>query len=180
MFSPNALYTLALMLAAGSFVQASPVDAEMAKDSVMLDRRATVDCGGGYRFLTAAQEKWFLIHDGRIETTMLTLDFSSYTDAINHLSARPPTTVTGSNGKAYPEYYGDQPNVEGIPASCKENYNDLRIYPCFVQDTTTFTDGSNPGLDRVVISRHTDGTKERCGLITHRGAASGQFKWCGI
>ncbi|KAE8831067.1 hypothetical protein PTNB85_07654 [Pyrenophora teres f. teres] len=161
MFSPNALYTLALMLAAGSFVQASPVNAEMAKDSVMLDRRATVDCGGGYRFLTAAQEK-------------------CYTDAINHLSARPPTTVTGSNGKAYPEYYGDQPNVEGIPASCKENYNDLRIYPCFVQDTTTFTDGSNPGLDRVVISRHTDGTKERCGLITHRGAASGQFKWCGI
>jgi len=161
MYTPSALYTLALMLAAGSSVHASPVDAEMAKDSVMLDRRATVDCGGGFRFLTAAQNK-------------------CYEDAINHLNAQPPTTVTGSNGKAYPEYYGDQPNVVGIPASCKENYNDLRIYPCYVQDTTTFTTGSNPGLDRVVISRHTDGTKERCGLITHRGADSGQFKWCGI
>jgi len=58
MYTPSALYTLALMLAAGSSVHASPVDAELAKDSAMLDRRATVDCGGGFRFLTAAQNKW--------------------------------------------------------------------------------------------------------------------------
>ncbi|KAF2196094.1 hypothetical protein GQ43DRAFT_427246 [Delitschia confertaspora ATCC 74209] len=156
MHSINSLYALALVLVAGS-IQASPI-AETTDQFAALDRRAIIDCGEAYRFTSSAQDK-------------------GYNDAIAHLDAG--TTVTGSNGKKYPEYYGDQPAVAGIPASCKENYNDLQIYPVFV-GSSTFADGSNPGPDRVVISRHTDGTRERCGLITHRGADSGQFKFCGI
>jgi hypothetical protein len=72
------------------------------------------------------------------------------------------------------------PNVVGIPAYYKQETNGLQIYPVFVQETTTFTEGSSPGADRVVISRKLDGTKERCGLISHRDQVTGQFKWCGI
>ncbi|KAH7399417.1 hypothetical protein BKA66DRAFT_406350 [Pyrenochaeta sp. MPI-SDFR-AT-0127] len=156
MHSINSLYALTLALVVSS-IHASPLTKPL-DEFAELDRRATVDCGGGYRFLTAAQNK-------------------GYDDAIAHLDAG--TTVTGNNQN--PEYYGDQPAVVGIPASCKgPAVNDLRIYPVYVQETTTFTAGSAPGQDRVVIARHADGTRERCGLITHRGAAAGQFKWCGI
>ena len=37
--------------------------------------------------------------DPKGKAEMLTQHFESYEDAINHLNANPPTTVTGSNGK---------------------------------------------------------------------------------
>lgn len=68
----------------------------------------------------------------------------------------------------------------GLPDSCAKAADllDLQIYPVFVQESTTFTDGSNPGLDRVVVARKSGGVRERCGLITHRGATGNQFKKC--
>ncbi|KAH8731031.1 hypothetical protein GQ44DRAFT_736157 [Phaeosphaeriaceae sp. PMI808] len=127
------------------------------EELVTIDRRATVSCGGVYRFLTAAHNR-------------------GYNDAIAHITAS--TTVLGKNNN--PEFYGDQPPVAGIPTSCKQNTSGPRIYPVYLQAETAFVAGSNPGLDRVVISLHTNGTRERCGLITHRGAAQGQSKFCGI
>ncbi|KAH9882699.1 hypothetical protein J1614_000064 [Plenodomus biglobosus] len=147
------------MLALANSVRGSPI-AETSDNLNVLQTRAVIDCGESYRFTTAAQNK-------------------GYNDAIAHLDASPPTTVRGSNGKSYPEYYGDNPPV-GLPASCKAaDVNDLRIYPVFVTEAT-FVAGMNPGQERVVIARKADGTREKCGIISHRGQASGQFKFCGV
>jgi hypothetical protein len=84
-----------------------------------------------------------------------------------------------------PHYFGNKGNnAVAFPEDCDAakagDIKDLQIYPVYVQETTTFKEGSEAMQDRVVIARRNDGTNTKCGLITHRGApGTNQFKWCG-
>lgn len=56
---------------------------------------------------------------------------------------------------------------------------DLREYPVYVTGAT-FVDGMQAGQERVVIARTPNRGRVKCGIISHRGQPSGQFKLCGV